>query len=217
MSLLQLAKIHLFEPATDEFADPVIKSLYMPHGHLEYGERGWKSGSSFSGWCYHPMAPLPRSDEALTLGTRIVSEGLGWENHEVEYVPMPLGYVEWGTCVMKRYSTHLKGTDEGKDYIYGAIYCSLGDYSASPSLLRSLLEKWNPNTNTFLFPCGERTITLLDMHQMAGLPLDGEPYEEFVPPLHELEDSLLLYPKFLSRLLDIWSKLAIGNLVGFKD
>ena len=85
------------------------------------------------------------------------------------------------------------------DYIYGAIYCSLGDYSVSPPLLRSLLEKWDPNTNTFLFSCGERTITLLDMHQMAGLPLDGDPYEEFVPPLHELESSLLLYPKFLSR------------------
>jgi peptide alpha-N-acetyltransferase len=69
-----------------------------------------------------------------------VSEGLGWENHEVEYVPMPLGYVEWGTCVMKRYSTHLKGTEEGMDYIYGTIYYSLGDYSVSPSLLRSLLE-----------------------------------------------------------------------------
>ncbi|CAM0911410.1 unnamed protein product [Alopecurus aequalis] len=55
------------------------------------------------------------------------------------------------------------------------------------------------------------------MHRMAGLPLDGEHYEEFVPPLCELENSLLLYPKFLSRLLDIWHELAINNQVGFKD
>jgi hypothetical protein len=217
MSLLQLAKIHLFKPVTDEQANPVIKPLNIPHGNLEYGERGWTSGPSFLGQCYHPIAALPRSEEALTLGNRIVSEGLGWENHEVEYVPMPLGYTQWGACVMKQYYTHLKGSEEGVDYIYGAIYCSLGDYSVSPPLLRSLLEKWDPHTNTFLFACGERTITLLDMHQMAGLPLDGEPYEEFVPPSHELEDSLLLYPKFLSRLLDIWTKLAIGNKVGFKD
>jgi hypothetical protein len=216
MSLLQLAKVHMFRPATNELANPVIKPSSMPHGKLEYGERGWTSGPSFLGQCYHPMAPLPRLDEAMTLGTRIVSEGLGWENHEVEYVPMPLGYTEWGACIMKKYHTHLKGSEEGVDYIYGAIYCSLGDYSVSPPLLRSLLEKWNPNTNTFLFSSGERTITLLDMHQMAGLPLDGEPYEEFVPPPHELEGSSLLYPKFLSRLLNIWTKLAIGNQVGFK-
>lgn len=217
MSLLQMAKIHLYTPATSELANPVIRPLNIPHGNLEYGERGWTSGPSFLGQCYQPLAPLPRLDEAVTLGTRMVSKGLGWENHEVEYVPIPLGYTEWGARVMKKYCTHLKGSEEGVDYVYGAIYCSLGDYSVSPPLLRSLLEKWDPNTNTFLFSCGERTITLLDMHQIAGLPLDGDPYEEFVPPLHELESSLLLYPKFLSRLLDIWNHLAINNNVGFKD
>ena len=217
MPLSQLAKKHLFEPDTSEIANPVITKLGVPHGHPELGPRGWTAGPSFSARCYQPPTPGPRLDEASTLGTHMISKGLGWENHEVEYAPMPLGYLEWGTNVLKKYHTHLKGSEEGVDYVYGAIYCSLGDYSVSPSLLRSLLEKWDPNTNTFLFSCGERTVTLLDMHQIAGLPLDGEPYEEYVPLADELDPSTLLYPNFLPRLLEIWTKLAVGGKVGFKE
>lgn len=121
----------------------------------------------------------------------MISKGLGWEFHEVEYSVSPPRYVEWGAQILKKYSMHLKGSEENTDYIYGAIYCSLGDYSVSPPLLRAFLEHWDPNTNTFLFPCGERTITLLDMNQMAGLPLDVDPYEEFIPPAHEMDPSLL--------------------------
>ncbi|XP_044460146.1 uncharacterized protein [Triticum aestivum] len=217
MPLSQLAKKHLFEPDTSELANPVITKLGVPHGHPELGPRGWTAGPSFSARCYQPPAPGPRLDEASTLGTHMISKGLGWENHEVEYAPMPLGYLEWGTNVLKKYHTHLKGSEEGVDYVYGAIYCSLGDYSVSPSLLRSLLERWDPNTNTFLFSSGERTVTLLDMHQIAGLPLDGEPYEEYVPLADELDPSTLLYPNFLPRLLKIWTKLAVGGKVGFKE
>ncbi|XBJ01402.1 hypothetical protein VPH35_021056 [Triticum aestivum] len=211
MPLSQLAKKHLFEPDTSELANPVITKLGVPHGHPELGPRGWTAGPSFSARCYQPPAPGPRLDEASTLGTHMISKGLGWENHEVEYAPMPLGYLEWGTNVLKKYHTHLKGSEEGVDYVYGAIYCSLGDYSVSPSLLRSLLERWDPNTNMFLFSSGKRTVTLLDMHQIAGLPLDGEPYEEYVPLADELDPSTLLYPNFLPRLLKIWTKLAVGG------
>jgi peptide alpha-N-acetyltransferase len=55
--------------------------------------------------------------------------------------------------------------------------------------LKSLLERWNPDTNTFLFQSGERTVTLLDMNKLAGLSLEGEFYEEFIPPLHEQDPS----------------------------
>ncbi|XBI73254.1 hypothetical protein VPH35_067037 [Triticum aestivum] len=211
MPLSQLAKKYLFEPDTSELANPVITKLGVPHGHPELGPRGWTAGPSFSARCYQPPAPGPRLDEASTLGTHMISKGLGWEDHEVEYAPMPLGYLEWGTNVLNKYHTHLKGSEEGVDYVYEAIYCSLGDYSVSPSLLRSLLERWDPNTNTFLFSSGERTVTLLDMHQIAGLPLDGEPYEEYVPLADELDPSTLLYPNFLPRLLELWTKLAVGG------
>ncbi|XBJ09209.1 hypothetical protein VPH35_014324 [Triticum aestivum] len=217
MSLLQLAKRQLFEPDTNLLYNPVIREQLTPQGNPEYSRRGWTSGRSFIAQCYYPVAPHPRVDTAVTLGTHMISKGLGWEFHEVEYSIAPPGYVEWGTNILKNYSMHLKGSEENTDYIYGAIYCSLGEYSVSPPLLRALLEHWDPNTNTFLFPCGERIMTLLDMNQMAGLPLDGDPYEEFIPPTHELDPSLLLYPSFLPQLLDIWNKLSESGNVGFRE
>jgi hypothetical protein len=87
-------------------------------------------------------------------------------------------------CSSLKCSLNLRGDNEGGDYIYGAIYCSLGQYSISRSLLKSLLERWNVATNTFPFQSGERTVTLLDMHHITGLPLDGEFYEEFVLHYH---------------------------------
>jgi hypothetical protein len=124
---------------------------------------------------------------------KMIAKGLGWEHHDVEYVLLPRGYKDWGVEIISNHISHLKGQGDVADSLYGAIYCSLGDYSISPSIFMSLLEKWDHKTNTFLFPSGERTVTLLDMHRMAGLSLDGEHYEEYAPPVHGLEPSLLLF------------------------
>ncbi|KAI5006676.1 hypothetical protein ZWY2020_033919 [Hordeum vulgare] len=217
LPLSQLAKRHLFEPDTSITHNPVIRRREITQGNPEYCPRGWKSGHLFMAQCYYPLSPRPLSGEASTLGTRMIALGLGWEHHEIEHVASPNGYVDWGAEVLRRYSFHLKGNEKGADYVYGAIYCSLGEYSIFPPLLRSLLQKWDPDTNTFLFACGERTITLLDMNRLAGLPLDGEPYEEFVPPSHEVEPSLLMYPNFLCRLFDVWNQLSEAGHVGFQE
>lgn len=87
----------------------------------------------------------------------------------------------------------------------------------SPSMLRSLLEKWDPHTNSFLFPHGERTITLLDIYKLSGLPLDGDLFEEYVPPHSELEPSLLMYPKSLMLHMDIRKSLEVGGEVSLQD
>ncbi|XP_062205400.1 uncharacterized protein LOC133907382 [Phragmites australis] len=189
----------------------------MTKGEMDTSERVWRSASSFFSSLFPPVCTHTSIDKALTLGNRIVSEGLGWEDYDIEYISLPTGYIEWGTAVLEKHSFNLRGDGKGTDYIYGAIYCSLGKYSVSPSLLKSLLERWNPQTNTFLFRYGERTITLLDMH-WVGLSLDGEFYEEFIPPQDELESSLLLYTKCLSHLLTIWADLAAGsNKVSFQQ
>ena len=133
---------------------------------------------------------------------------MGWEYHEIQYVKRPQGYTQWGVEVLNNHYFNLKVGEENMDYIRGAIYCSLCDYPVSPSLLRSLLERWSPQTNTFMLSCGERTITLLDMLLMAGLPIVGEPYEEYIPSLTKLNPSLLLYPNFLFDLLDVWEVLS---------
>lgn len=119
--------------------------------------------------------------------------------------------------MLTRHGFNLKGDGEGVDYIYGAVYCSLGRYSISPSLLKFLLQTWNPETNTFISVDGERTITLLDMLRIGGLPIDGEFYEEFVPSRIERDPSLLSYPSILSRLLNVWRDLEVGGEVSFQE
>ncbi|KAG2549607.1 hypothetical protein PVAP13_9KG230852 [Panicum virgatum] len=94
--------------------------------------------------------------------------------------------------------------------------CSLGKYFISPPLIKATLERWDPHTNTFLFPWGERTITLLDMLKMAGLPLEGDSYDEFFPPSADLDPILLLYPKSSSLLMKIWNQLAENGKVSFQ-
>ena len=72
----------------------------------------------------------------------MIEKGLGWETHDVEYVPFPRGYPSWVIEILKNHSLHLMGQEDRADFIYGAIYCSLGDYSISPSFLGALLEGW---------------------------------------------------------------------------
>ncbi|RYR04687.1 hypothetical protein Ahy_B06g084467 [Arachis hypogaea] len=42
-------------------------------------------------------------------------------------------------------------------------------------LLASLVERWRPETHTFVLPIGEVTVTLEDVAHIFGLPIDGEP------------------------------------------
>ncbi|XP_015943954.1 serine/threonine-protein phosphatase 7 long form homolog [Arachis duranensis] len=42
-------------------------------------------------------------------------------------------------------------------------------------LLAALVERWRPETHTFVLPVGEVTVTLEDVAHIFGLPIDGEP------------------------------------------
>ncbi|KAL4349784.1 hypothetical protein AHAS_Ahas10G0076600 [Arachis hypogaea] len=42
-------------------------------------------------------------------------------------------------------------------------------------LLAALVERWRPETHTFVLPVGEVTVTLEDIAHIFGLPIDGEP------------------------------------------
>jgi hypothetical protein len=213
LSICQLAEQHLYEPSTNDLANPTIRRQVLTHADLTNHPRGWNLGSTLSDNSFHPLAPTfpTPGHKAYTLGTRMVDKGLGWDDHTVEYLLRPHGYVEWGICILEHHSFCLKGEAEDTDYIYGAIYCSLGEYEVCPSLLQSLLERWDPKANTFLFPSGEHTVTLLDMLLMSGLPLVGDPYEEYVPSVDDLEPSKLMFPNFLSDLLGEFYKLSKDN------
>ena len=216
--LSYVAQSQIYAPRNSDAANPVIINRELKIGELDNSTRGWRSQPTISGICFYPYAPSKQPEQAFTLGNRMISHGLGWENYDIEHIPIPSGYAEWGTIILAKHSFNLRGDGEGMDFIYGAIYCSLlGQYSISPSLLKSLLERWNPDSNTFLFHDGERTVTLLDLHYIMGLPVDGEFYEEYVPSHHEREPSMLLYPKCLSQLLEVWDELQVGGEVSLQE
>lgn len=217
LPLSHVAQFQTYAPTSGDEANPVIIERELTMGERDNSARGWRSASTLRGRCFYPPAQSSQPVQAFTLGNRMIAQGFGWEYHDVEYVPVPSGYVEWGTAVLNHHCLNLKGDEEGTDYIYGAIYCSLGRYSISPSLLKTLLQTWNPDTNTFIFADGERTITLLDMCRIGGLPIDGELYEEFVPLHREQDPSLLFYPKSLSQLLKVWGDLQVGGEVSFQE
>ncbi|RWR73222.1 serine/threonine-protein phosphatase 7 long form-like protein [Cinnamomum micranthum f. kanehirae] len=41
------------------------------------------------------------------------------------------------------------------------------------ALIRALVERWRPETNTLHLPCGKATVTLEDVAYIYGLPIDG--------------------------------------------
>ncbi|XP_019434985.1 PREDICTED: serine/threonine-protein phosphatase 7 long form homolog [Lupinus angustifolius] len=51
---------------------------------------------------------------------------------------------------------------------------TLGAVEINNHLLLALIERWRPKTHTFHFPCGEATVTLLDVAYQLGIPIEGE-------------------------------------------
>ncbi|XP_072054411.1 serine/threonine-protein phosphatase 7 long form homolog [Arachis hypogaea] len=51
----------------------------------------------------------------------------------------------------------------------------IGMIRGSHPLLAALVERWRPETHTFVLPVGEVTVTLEDVAHIFGLPIDGEP------------------------------------------
>ncbi|XP_043810688.1 serine/threonine-protein phosphatase 7 long form homolog [Manihot esculenta] len=54
---------------------------------------------------------------------------------------------------------------------YGVI--RLGFFALDWHLISALVERWRPETHTFMFPEGEMTITLQDVGLITGLPVNG--------------------------------------------
>ncbi|KAH9291333.1 hypothetical protein KI387_043480, partial [Taxus chinensis] len=45
----------------------------------------------------------------------------------------------------------------------------------------ALIERWNPEKNTFQLPTGEMTVTLEDVFQILRLPITGRPVYQAGP------------------------------------
>ncbi|CAN6820083.1 unnamed protein product, partial [Brassica oleracea] len=59
--------------------------------------------------------------------------------------------------------------------VFEAIMASTKGISKDTDLLLGIAEKWSPDTNTFIFPWGEATITLEDVTFLLGFSVLGSP------------------------------------------
>ncbi|KAL0401544.1 UNVERIFIED_CONTAM: hypothetical protein Slati_4184300 [Sesamum latifolium] len=69
---------------------------------------------------------------------------------------------------------------------YDAVYASLFTYDHNSNIIKAFCEAWCPLTNTLLTSAGELSISLWDLHDLAGLPMMGCLYDEVVPSALEL-------------------------------
>ncbi|KAL2322612.1 hypothetical protein Fmac_026991 [Flemingia macrophylla] len=83
-------------------------------------------------------------------------------------------WVEWVDALQLRYESVWK-----KVGIFEAIMSTKCSIVKDRNLCYGVAEKWCTETNTFMFPWGEATITLEDVMVLGGYPLVGDPI--FIP------------------------------------
>ncbi|KAL0446360.1 UNVERIFIED_CONTAM: hypothetical protein Slati_1763900 [Sesamum latifolium] len=69
---------------------------------------------------------------------------------------------------------------------YDVVYASLFTYDHNSNVIKAFCEAWCLLTNTLLTSIGELSISLWDIHGLAGLPMTGCLYDEVVPNALEL-------------------------------
>ncbi|KAL0439223.1 UNVERIFIED_CONTAM: hypothetical protein Slati_2405300 [Sesamum latifolium] len=69
---------------------------------------------------------------------------------------------------------------------YDVVYASLFTYDHNFNVIKAFCEVWCPLTNTLLTSAGELSISLWDLHDLAGLSMTGYLYDEVVPNALEL-------------------------------
>nr|KYP60891.1 Serine/threonine protein phosphatase 7 long form isogeny [Cajanus cajan] len=111
----------------------------------------------------------------------LVIHSIGWR------CPMKK-WVEWVDALQVKYESLWK-----KVGIFEAIKSTKCSIVNHQNLCYGVAEKWCPETNTFLFPWGEATITLEDVMVLGGYPIVGDPI--FTPlqsqEMREVEKKLI--------------------------
>ncbi|XP_010440216.1 PREDICTED: uncharacterized protein LOC104723535 [Camelina sativa] len=98
-----------------------------------------------------------------------------------------------------------------KSGIFEAIKASTYKIHKNQSLILSLAQNWCPETNTFVFPWGEATITLEDVNVLLGFsvlgssvlaPLESSEMREAVEKLEEREEESMSQDSWISSFVD---------------
>ncbi|KAL0404344.1 UNVERIFIED_CONTAM: hypothetical protein Sradi_2075200 [Sesamum radiatum] len=91
------------------------------------------------------------------------------------------GYWEWNEDVLSRCGKRLCLINA-----YDTVYALLFTYDHNSVIIKVFCKAWCPFTNTLLTSFGELSISLWDLHDLAGLPMVGCLYDEVVPSTLEL-------------------------------
>ena len=70
--------------------------------------------------------------------------------------------------------------------MYSAVRATCYGIALSDYNFFGVLEKYNPDTNTFFTPVGEIGFALDEMFEVSGLSTGDRPYEEYIPSTEEL-------------------------------
>ncbi|KAL0461231.1 UNVERIFIED_CONTAM: hypothetical protein Slati_0010700 [Sesamum latifolium] len=113
-----------------------------------------------------------------TLGRRIIEGKAKWGDavqfaSEFRYIK---GFWEWTEDILSRCEHKLVAAQ-----VYDSVYASLFTYDRNSDVIKAFCEAWFPSTNTLLTFFGELSISLWDLHTLAGLSMNGLLYDEVVP------------------------------------
>ncbi|KAJ9175281.1 hypothetical protein P3X46_013851 [Hevea brasiliensis] len=112
------------------------------------------------------IMPGPIDQELLRLQAQHRSEGI-W-NGTVEHEVL--------TCRRQGNILHIDIDDRIVPHLCDFRFISiarLGFFSLDWHLISAFVERWRPETHTFMMPIGECTITLQDVNIISGLPING--------------------------------------------
>ena len=91
------------------------------------------------------------------------------------------GYEAWANRILERHKETLKAVG-----LFKAIAATSSYFCREPWVYKGFLNHWSSITNTFHLPYGEMSISLWDLNRIAGLPIRGRIYDEWVPSDEEL-------------------------------
>ncbi|KAL0402329.1 UNVERIFIED_CONTAM: hypothetical protein Slati_4262800 [Sesamum latifolium] len=135
---------------------------------------------------HHELARDQQSNDLAplrTFGRSVVEGDAKWDDNlqctgEFHYTKR---YWEWIEDVLSRCREKLRLINA-----YDVVYASLFTYDHNSDIIKTFCEAWCPLTNTLLTSAGELSISLWDLHDLAGLPMTGCLYDEVVPTVLEL-------------------------------
>ncbi|PIN11096.1 hypothetical protein CDL12_16307 [Handroanthus impetiginosus] len=177
ISLNKTSKVWIFLAAHHQYSNELI--------------RNQESNSSDQGG--HRVS---NEDFLPTRGHQIIQGRARWGDvlqfaGEFQYIK---GYWEWTEDVLSRCKHKLDAAQ-----IYNSVYASLFTYDRIPEVMKAFFEAWCPLTNTLLTSFGELSISLWDLHSIAGLPLTESLYDEVIPSFEELTSVDQTNNRFIPR------------------